>query len=344
MARQYSVTTNMLTTDETVMIDGKVSFSRISRKMNAKEIEAENTRRRANGNKMSPLDPNKPYSYIEMYDVTVRTQNPNAPRLIETYISEHCYVTPNSKTHPGSNCFMAKNSGNGVPTLCILQPDGVNTIQHYLTEGEELAAGLQVSILCKVFDSKNSPNKGLALETVIITDPRGLVLYERAATAEAMAAYGYTYTETPKPVAPAPQMPQEQPAQAAQPQMPQQQTAPQVQPQATNNFSYNFSYVPQGQPMTQPAPQVPQGQPVQVAQPQAAPQVQPQQFVPGNAMFTTPQQVVPAAQPMPTNNSAFMAPPTQAAQPQTAAPQVPQGQPVPQGTGINYDPNDNRTY
>lgn len=339
MARQYSVTTNMLTTDETVMIDGKVSFSRISRKMNAKEIEAENARRRANGNKMSPLDPNKPYSYIEMYDVTVRTQNPNAPRLIETYISEHCYVTPNSKTHPGSNCFMAKNSGNGVPTLCILQPDGVNTIQHYLTEGEELAAGLQVSILCKVFDSKNSPNKGLALETVIITDPRGLVLYERAATAEAMAAYGYTYTETPKPVAPAPQVPQGQPAQAA-PQMPQQQTAPQVQPQATNNFSY----VPQGQPVAQPAPQIPQGQPVQVAQPQAAPQVQPQQFVPGNAMFTTPQQVVPAAQPMP-NNSAFMAPPTQAVQPQ-AAPQatVPQGQPVPQGTGINYDPNDNRTY
>ena len=339
MARQYSVTTNMLTTDETVMIDGKVSFSRISRKMNAKEIEAENARRRANGNKMSPLDPNKPYSYIEMYDVTVRTQNPNAPRLIETYISEHCYVTPNSKTHPGSNCFMAKNSGNGVPTLCILQPDGVNTIQHYLTEGEELAAGLQVSILCKVFDSKNSPNKGLALETVIITDPRGLVLYERAATAEAMAAYGYTYTETPKPVAPAPQVPQGQPAQAA-PQMPQQQTTPQVQPQATNNFSY----VPQGQPVAQPAPQVPQGQPVQTAQPQAAPQVQPQQFVPGNAMFTTPQQVVPAAQPMP-NNSAFMAPPTQAVQPQ-AAPQatVPQGQPVPQGTGINYDPNDNRTY
>lgn len=343
MARQYSVTTNMLTTDETVMIDGKVSFSRISRKMNAKEIEAENARRRANGNKMSPLDPNKPYSYIELYDVTVRTQNPNAPRLIETYISEHCFVTPNSKTHPNSNCFMAKNSGNGVPTLCILQPDGVNTIQHYLTEGEELAAGLQVSILCKVFDSKNSPNKGLALETVIITDPRGLVLYEKAATAEAMAAYGYTYTETPKPVAPAPQVPQGQPTQAVQPQMPQQQTAPQVQPQATNNFSY----VPQGQPVTQPAPQVPQGQPVQVAQPQAAPQVQPQQFVPGNAMFTTPQQVVPAAQPMP-NNSAFMAPPVQTTQPQaapqTAAPQVPQGQPVPQGTGINYDPNDNRTY
>lgn len=296
MARQYSVNTNMLTTDETVMIDGKVSFSRISRKMNAKEIEAENARRRANGNKMSPLDPNKPYSYIELYDVTVRTQNPNAPRLIETYISEHCFVTPNSKTHPNSNCFMAKNSGNGVPTLCILQPDGVNTIQHYLTEGEELAAGLQVSILCKVFDSKNSPNKGLALETVIITDPRGLVLYEKAATAEALAGYGYTYTETPKPAAPAPQMPQEQ---------------------------------------------------VPGAQPQAAPQVQPQQFVPGNAMFTTPQQVVPAAQPMP-NNSAFMAPPTQAAQPQAApqaaAPQVPQGQPVPQGTGINYDPNDNRTY
>lgn len=340
MAKQYSVTTNMLTTDETVMIDGKVSFSRISRKMNAKEIEAENERRRANGNKMSPIDPNKPYSYIELYDVSVRTQNPT-PRLIETYIREHCYVTPKSKTHPNSNCFMAKNSGNGVPTLCILQPDGVNTVQDYLAEGEELAAGLQVSILCKVFDSKNSPNKGLALETVIITDPRGLVLYERAATAEAMAAYGYTYTETPKPAAPAPQMPQEQPAQAVQPQMPQQQTAPQVQPQATNNFSY----VPQGQPVAQPAPQVPQGQPVQVAQPQAAPQVQPQQFVPGNAMFTTPQQVVPAAQPMPTNNSAFMAPPTQAAQTQ-AAPQatVPQGQPVPQGTGINYDPNDNRTY
>lgn len=329
MAKQYSVTTNMLTTDETVMIDGKVSFSRISRKMNAKEIEAENERRRANGNKMSPIDPNKPYSYIELYDVSVRTQNPT-PRLIETYIREHCYVTPKSKTHPNSNCFMAKNSGNGVPTLCVLQPDGVNTVQDYLAEGEELAAGLQVSILCKVFDSKNSPNKGLALETVIITDPRGLVLYERAATAEAMAAYGYTYTETPKPAAPAPQMPQEQPAQAVQPQMPQQQTAPQVQPQATNNFSY----VPQGQPVAQPAPQVPQGQPVQVAQPQAAPQVQPQQFVPGNAMFTTPQQVVPAAQPMPTNNSAFMAPPTQAAQ----------GQPVPQGTGINYDPNDNRTY
>lgn len=334
MAKQYSVNTNMLTTDETVMVDGKVSFSRISRKMNAKEIEAENARRRANGNRMSPLDPNKPYSYIELYDVTVRTQNPNAPRLIETYISEHCFVTPNSKTHPNSNCFMAKNSGNSVPTLCILQPDGVNTVQHYLTEGEELAAGLQVSILCKVFESKNSPNKGLALETVIITDPRGLVLYEKAATAEALAGYGYTYTETPKPVAPAPQMPQEQ-APAVQP-----QAAPQVQSQAA--APNNFSYVPQGQPVAQPAPQVPQGQPVQ-----AAPQVQPQQFVPGNAMFTTPQQVVPAAQPMP-NNSAFMAPPTQAAQPQAApqatVPQVPQGQPVPQGTGINYDPNDNRTY
>lgn len=276
-SRNYTVTTNQIEPGTIGKLRGKVSFSHISQVMSDAEIKKENDRRASIPNSnMSPLNPDFPYSYIEIYDVQVIAENPNAVSLFETFLQEHCFQTPNSKKHPNAWCYSGKQT-KGVPKLYQASPDGKSLDEVVLEEGQELAEGLDVTLWLRVFKPKGKPMNGVALDTVVINEP--LKFYERQKGID-LAAQGYIVNSAPKAASSVGQ-------QVAAP-TPEQDSAPAVQTQTQQTGP---TFVPQGQTAV----------PVQQAQPQSAPPV----AQASGPMFVPQGQAAPAAQQVQQGGSAF---------------------------------------
>ncbi|MFD2024142.1 MULTISPECIES: hypothetical protein [Promicromonospora] len=157
----YSVSATQLTEGSSVFIRGKLAFARLTRLIEGAELEASDLRRVKNG--MNPVE--KPHTTVTITEAEVQLANPGAPTLEERFVAERCYT---SRKNPDSGMNYAIDSkGTGLPTIVIPSDKGDGTYDQDHS-GQELAQGLDVTLVLRVYKPRNFNNRGLALDQVIV--------------------------------------------------------------------------------------------------------------------------------------------------------------------------------
>ena len=237
-------------------IRGRLSYSRLAKHIEGQELENDKKRRLASGRR--PID--RPYTTATICNARVLFKNPQAEQnpalrsLEETYAVENLYQSQ-SANNPGWS-FNAVNKSRNLPAIFVFNKESGKYERITLTG--ELDGGLDVTLVMRVFRSKEQGNNGISLDQICINEP---VRYYSGGVD--LSEYGIIIDDTvhpDEPAAAAPTAPMQAPVQA-----PVQPTvAPAAQP-IVGGFTAPqpaAPVVPQQMPYQAPAP---------VGYPQAAP-------------------------------------------------------------------------
>ena len=157
----YSVSATQLTEGASVFLRGKLAFARLTRVIEGRELEASDQRKVQNG--MNPVG--KPHTTATITEAKVQFADPATPTLEERFVAERCYA---SKKNPDSGAnYSIDSRGTSLPSIAIPSDKGDGTYDQD-TSGQELAQGLDVTLVLRVYKPKNFSNRGLALDQVIV--------------------------------------------------------------------------------------------------------------------------------------------------------------------------------
>ncbi|PUB32503.1 hypothetical protein C8K30_1011029 [Promicromonospora sp. AC04] len=157
----YSVSASQLTEGTAVFVRGKLAFARLARLIEGKELAASDQRRVNNG--MNPVG--KPHTTATITEAEVQLADPGHPTLAEQFVAERCYT---SKRNPDSGAnYSIDSRGSSLPMIVIPSDKDDGTYDQD-TSGQELAQGLDVTLVLRVYKPKNFSNRGLALDQVIV--------------------------------------------------------------------------------------------------------------------------------------------------------------------------------
>lgn len=183
----HTISLNQLTPNTTVLVRGKLAYSRLVRQIDGEELQKDMLRRQQKG--WIPID--KPYTTATINDAQLICAN-NQKSPAEIYVEEHFYQSRAQRASGWS--YTANNKGKSLPYICEMK--GQNAVQ-VIPEGE-LANGLDVTLVLRVY--KGKPNNGLSLDGVIVNEP---IRYFSGAAGAGLAELGITFV----PVAEAPAAP-----------------------------------------------------------------------------------------------------------------------------------------
>ncbi|WP_338675905.1 hypothetical protein V1460_25275 [Streptomyces sp. SCSIO 30461] len=188
----YSISARKIAEGKNVFIRGKLGFAVLARLIEGAELVASDQRKTKNG--MSPVG--KPHTTATIIHAEVQFADPSNPTLEEQFVSERRY---DSSKHPetGPN-YSIDSKGSTLPVIAIPSSKGDGTYDQD-ESGQELAQGLDVTLVLRTYKPKNFENRGLALEQVIVHEaPR---YYNAGGIDQAeLAARGIVLNDTPRPV------------------------------------------------------------------------------------------------------------------------------------------------
>ncbi|MFF4409468.1 hypothetical protein [Streptomyces sp. NPDC001404] len=188
----YSVSASQITEGRNVFIRGKLGFAVLARLVEGAELVASDQRKTQNG--MNPVG--KPHTTATITHAEVQFADPDHPTLEEQFVSERRYNSP-KRPETGLN-YSIDSKGSTLPVIAIPSPKGDGTYDQD-ESGQELAQGLDVTLVLRTYKPKNFNNRGLALEQVIVHEvPR---YYNAGGVDQAeLAARGIVLNRTPRPV------------------------------------------------------------------------------------------------------------------------------------------------
>lgn len=243
-----TINTNQLTPGKLILVRGFLDYCHITKPIAGEELRKANERNKAHG--WNTKD--KPYTKATIRNASVVMTDPSNPTLEEQFAVEHLYKSV--QTPEKQFCYNAENSGNNLPWVGVLRTGTTNVVDQIKPEGE-LAAGLDVTLVLRVYKPKNQINNGVSLDGVIVNEP--VRYYENNTLNVGLNELGITFNALPNedigipaqettPVAP------EQPYTAYSPATP---VAPAPQPSAVPNEPFTV------QPTTNPYAVPPQTNP-----------------------------------------------------------------------------------
>ena len=176
------ISTNELRPGSSVMIRGRLQFSRLTSKIEGKELEERNK------NSRFPID--KPYTTATICDARIIMQDPENPSKIEQWAQYEMYQ---SKAEGASGwSFSRINKGNDLPWIAEMNESG--DAQQVYPEGE-LAKDLDVTLVLSVF--KTPMNNGVGLDGVIVHEP--IRLFSSNDPASVLKQHGFNFIAAEKP-------------------------------------------------------------------------------------------------------------------------------------------------
>lgn len=158
------ISTNDLTPNTQFLIRGRVSFSRISHRVEGEELQRDIQRQRQQGRRVIH---DKPYTSLSIDEAVVIMKNPQAPTREETFAQERLYKST-AKNAKGMS-FTGRNKSNSLPSVLISNDGGRTAAPMNEPLAGELAPGLDVTLVMRVFNSPQ--NNGVTLDAVIINEP-----------------------------------------------------------------------------------------------------------------------------------------------------------------------------
>lgn len=175
-------------------VKGKLSFSRLTKKIEGDELIKDQQRRNA----MGFISIDKPYTTATIHDAAIMQINPAQKSPAEIYGEESFYHSKNKSGYT----FTGNNKSSSLPWIGV-SSDGGKTVDQIIPEGE-LANDLNVILVMRIF--KGKMNNGQSLDGVIVLDP----IKYYTGTTQNLAQYGITFNPatpidtTPEAIAPAP--------------------------------------------------------------------------------------------------------------------------------------------
>ncbi|MFJ2420190.1 hypothetical protein [Streptomyces brevispora] len=192
----YSISASQITEGKNVFIRGKLGFAVLARLIEGAELAASDQRKSQNG--MNPVG--KPHTTATIIHAEVQCADPSSPTLEEQFVAERRYPSP-KRPETGLN-YSIDSKGSTLPIIAIPSATGDGTFDQD-ESGQELAQGLDVTLVLRTYKPKNFNNRGLALEQVIVHEtPR---YYNAGGIDQAeLAARGIVLNGTPRAVQAAP--------------------------------------------------------------------------------------------------------------------------------------------
>lgn len=154
-----TIRTNQLAPNSIYLVRGKVTYSRISKHCTDEE--------RAKMNEKRTFKIGTNFTSITICEAQVLAKNPQAPTIEERYAAECLY---HSSANNSLN-FNAMNKSRQLPSVAVASPTQPGVYDPITLEpGQELAAGLDVTLVMRVFKNEGS-NNGVSLDTVLVNEP-----------------------------------------------------------------------------------------------------------------------------------------------------------------------------
>lgn len=152
--------------DRTVfMVRGKLTYSRLTRKIDGEELKESIRREQQMGTKFPTTVPHTIAQICDAQIVPNNSLDPDTTAKVNTYLNYALYQSRSA----GSTGYTLRvvNTGN-IPWVCARQPDG--TLKQVALE-QELANGQIVTLVLNVYASKTYTNKGLGITGIIVESP-----------------------------------------------------------------------------------------------------------------------------------------------------------------------------
>lgn len=175
-----------LAADQTIIVKGKTSFSRLARHVSGKELEDSVRRAKAAG-RLYPTD--RDHTTISIVDAEVQYADPANPTLEEQFIAQQLF-TYKKGDNAGRVGYSIDDTSPFLPL--VLVPDEENPGSHrQLVLESDLASGLDVRVVLSTFKSKAGYQKtGVGLQQVVLDEaPK---YYTQGVNTGELAARGIT--------------------------------------------------------------------------------------------------------------------------------------------------------
>lgn len=178
-----TVSATQLREGQIILVRGKTAFSRLARVIEGEQLTKRVAEARARGQKYPT---SVPHTTISLSDAQVVYADPSAPTPEEIYTSEKIYDIKKGE-NAGKKGFGIDNRGNFLPV--ILEQDPENPGAHrQLVLPQDLAVGVDVTLVLNVFASGDYANKGLGIQYVMLNEP--VRYYASGVDRNALAARG----------------------------------------------------------------------------------------------------------------------------------------------------------
>lgn len=179
-----TITTNQLTPGRIFLVRGKVGFSRLTSRIEGEELQQDIQRRRSKG--WLPIE--KPYTTITINQAEVIVKNRNNIQPEEQYAIESLYMS-SSQRGQGGYSYTANNKGTrALPYIAVTRAGTQDVVDQIQPEGE-LANGLDVTLVMRVF--KGKPNMGVSLDGVIVNEP--IRYFDNTRAGDGLDGFGITF-------------------------------------------------------------------------------------------------------------------------------------------------------
>lgn len=179
-----TITTNQLTPGRIFLVRGKVGFSRLTSRIEGEELQQDIQRRRSKG--WLPIE--KPYTTITINQAEVIVKDSNNIQPEEQYAIESLY-TSSSQRGQGGYSYTANNKGTrALPYIAVTRAGSQGVVDQIQPEGE-LANGLDVTLVMRVF--KGKPNIGVSLDGVIVNEP--IRYFDNTRAGAGLDGFGITF-------------------------------------------------------------------------------------------------------------------------------------------------------
>lgn len=179
-----TISTNQLTPGRIFRVRGKVGFSRLTSRIEGEELQQDIQRRRSKG--WLPIE--KPYTTITINQAEVIVTDRNNIQPEEQYAIESLY-TSSSQRGQGGYSYTANNKGTrSLPYVAVARAGAQSVVDQIQPEGE-LANGLDVTLVMRVF--KGKPNIGVSLDGVIVNEP--IRYFDNTRAGAGLDSFGITF-------------------------------------------------------------------------------------------------------------------------------------------------------
>jgi hypothetical protein len=183
----YQVTANQLTPNATVHIRGKLTYSRLAKLVDGADLAKVDANREKNG--MMAIG--RAHTSVNLAEAEVVYADPANPTPEEIFVAERRYTSAKHPDHGQS--YSMDNKSTNLPIVGTLNSAG--EVEQVILESD-LAAGLDVTLVLRVYKPKGYANCGLSLDLVLVNEE--IRYYNPGVNTGELAARGIIFAAPPK--------------------------------------------------------------------------------------------------------------------------------------------------
>ena len=178
----------------TMMVKGIVDFSQIKTRLDGAELETDNQRKIQHGLKPE----SRPHTRLTISQASVVYDDASNISHAERFLEDRLYL---SNKYPQKNfIYSGMNKGQYLPAVYVRDETDHTVIRPIYPENE-LAAGLEVTLLLRVYSSRATGYKGISLDSVICDEP---IRYQNSANDSMTALFARGFKAAAPAAAPPP--------------------------------------------------------------------------------------------------------------------------------------------